>query len=126
MSILLAQHIKKVLFDSEVSEMVGGRIFLEGLNRDTLFPFIIYEYSITPDGDSNKDADIDDCSLSVSIFAKEGDSSLEIADEVRKALNGSTGTYDKFEVVNTEFSSYSGRLDEDVYVRELSFNVKTY
>lgn len=125
MSILVAQHIKKVLFNSSLAEKVGNRIFLEGLSRETSFPFIIYTYNVE-NGDSTKDGDMDNCQLTVYIFSKEGDSSLELAHEARKVLEHSKGDYTKFSVLDTTFESYIGRLEEDVFVRELNFNIKTY
>lgn len=125
MSILVAQHIKEVLFNSSLAEKVGNRIFLEGLSRETSFPFIIYTYNVE-NGDSTKDGDMDNCQLTVYIFSKEGDSSLELAHEARKVLEHSKGDYTKFSVLDTTFESYIGRLEEDVFVRELNFNIKTY
>lgn len=125
MSILVGKHIKKVLFNSSLADKVGNRIFLEGLNRETLFPFIIYTYNVE-NGDSTKDIDFDLCQLTVYIFSKEGDSSLELAHEARRLLEHSRGDYDSFSVLDTTFESYIGRLEEDVYIRELNFNVKTY
>lgn len=125
MSILVAQHIKKVLFNSSLAEKVDNRIFLEGLSRETSFPFIIYTYNVE-NGDSTKDGDMDNCQLTVYIFSKEGDSSLELAHEARKVLEHSKGDYTKFSVLDTTFESYIGRLEEDVFVRELNFNIKTY
>lgn len=125
MSILVGKHIKKVLFNSSLADKVGNRIFLEGLNRETSFPFIIYTYNVE-NGDSTKDVDFDLCQLTVYIFSKEGDISLELADEARRLLEHSRGDYDSFSVLDTTFESYIGRLEEDVYIRELNFNVKTY
>lgn len=125
MSILVAQHIKEVLFNSSLADKVGNRIFLEGLSRETSFPFIIYTYNVE-NGDSTKDGDMDNCQLTVYIFSKEGDSSLELAHEARKVLEHSKGDYTKFSVLDTTFESYIGRLEEDVFVRELNFNIKTY
>lgn len=125
MSILVAQHIKEVLFNSSLAEKVGNRIFLEGLSRETSFPYIIYTYNVE-NGDSTKDGDMDNCQLTVYIFSKEGDSSLELAHEARKVLEHSKGDYTKFSVLDTTFESYIGRLEEDVFVRELNFNIKTY
>lgn len=124
MSILVARHIKNMLFNSSLADKVGERIFLDGLSRETEYPFIVYTYTVSP-GDSTKDGDIDVCPVSVFVFSNDGDSSLEIADEVRKLLSHSTGDYGLFSVIDTEFTNYSGMLDEDVYVRELNFNVKT-
>jgi hypothetical protein len=68
---------------------------------------------------------MDNCLVNVYVFSKDGDSSLELADEVRRLLEHSEGDYEGFSVLDTEFSSYRGSLEEDVYVRELEFNIKT-
>jgi hypothetical protein len=108
-----------------LAEKVGNRIFLEGLNRETSFPFIVYTYNVER-GDETKDGDMDNCQLTVYIFSKDGDSSLELAHEARKLLEHSKGDYANFSVLDTLFESYIGRLEEDVFVRELNFNIKTY
>lgn len=125
MSILVGKHIKEILFSSSLAEKVGNRIFLEGLNRETSFPFIVYTYNVER-GDETKDGEMDNCQLTVYIFSKDGDSSLELAHEARKVLEHSKGDYTKFSVLDTTFESYIGRLEEDVFVRELNFNIKTY
>lgn len=125
MSILVGKHIRKVLYESAVRDKVGGRIFMDGLNRETEFPFIVYTYTVSKD-EGTKDGDEDLCQVSVFVFSKDGEESLEIAHEVRKALEHSEGDYEGFTVVDTEFESYRGGLDADVYERELVFNIKTY
>ena len=49
MSILVGKHIRKVLHESAVRDKVGGRIFMDGLNRETEFPFIVYTYTVSKD-----------------------------------------------------------------------------
>lgn len=125
MSILVGQHIRQMLFSSPLAENVGGRIYLDGLNRECAFPFIVYTYTVE-NGDETKDYDMDLCQVSVFVFSKDGETSLELADEVRKTLEHSRGDYGEFSVKDTTFEGYRGNLDEDVYVRELNFNIKTY
>lgn len=122
MSILVGKHIKKVLYGGNLN--VGDRIFLEGLARETSYPYIIYSYSVTPEI-GTKDGGMDNCQLVISIFSKDGDSSLELADKVRRLLENSRGDYGTFSVIDTEFGSYRGGLNEDVYERELEFTIKT-
>lgn len=125
MSILVGKHIRKVLHESALRDKVGGRIFMDGLNRETEFPFVVYTYTVSKD-EGTKDGDQDLCQVSVFVFSKDGEESLELANDVRKALEHSEGYYEEFSVVDTEFESYRGGLDTDVYERELNFNIKTY
>lgn len=125
MSILVGKHIRKVLHESTVRDKVGGRIFMDGLNRDTEFPYIVYTYTVGED-EGTKDGDEDLCKVSVFVFSIDGEESLELAHEVRKALEHSGGDYEGFTVADTEFESYQGGLDAGVYERELVFNIKTY
>lgn len=113
-----------MLFNSSLSDKVGDRIYLEGLNRETSFPFIVYTYSVSPEL-GTKDGGMDSCNAIVYVFSKDGDSSLELADEVRRLLEFSNGEYGSFSVSDTEFNGYRGSLDEDIYVRELEFTIKT-
>lgn len=125
MSILVGKHIRKMLHESALRDKVGGRIFMDGLNRETDFPFVVYTYTVSKD-EGTKDGDQDLCQVSVFVFSKDGEESLELANDVRKALEHSEGYYEEFSVVDTEFESYRGGLEADVYERELNFNIKTY
>ena len=70
MSILVGKHIRKVLHGSAVRDKVGGRIFMDGLNRETEFPFIVYTYPVRKD-EGTKDGDEDLCQVSVFVFSKD-------------------------------------------------------
>ena len=122
MSILIGKHIKEVL--SKLSNKVSGGIFLEGLNRDTNYPYIVYDYTVQPDAET-KDGNTFNCNLSIKIYSTDGDSSIELAEEVRKTMVESETTSDEFEILETEFVNYQGSLDEGVYKREIEFNIKT-
>lgn len=122
MSILIGKHIKKVL--SKLSDKVSGGIFLEGLNRDANHPYIVYEYTVQPDAET-KDGNMFVCNVSVKIYSTDGDSSIELAEEVRKLMVKSESANDEFMTLGTEFVNYRGSLDEGVYERELEFNIKT-
>lgn len=122
MSILIGKHIKEVL--SKFSNKVSGGIFLEGLNRDTNYPYIVYDYTVQPDAET-KDGNTFNCNVSIKIYSTDGDSSIELAEEVRKTMVESETTSDEFEILETEFVNYQGSLDEGVYKREIEFNIKT-
>ena len=122
MSILIGKHIKEVL--SKFSNKVSGGIFLEGLNRDTHYPYIVYDYTVQPDAET-KDGNTFNCNVSIKIYSTDGDSSIELAEEVRKTMVESETTSDEFEILDTEFVNYQGSLDEGVYKREIEFNIKT-
>ena len=122
MSILIGKHIKEVL--SKLSNKVSGGIFLEGLNRDTNYPYIVYDYTVQPDAET-KDGNTFNCNVSIKIYSTDGDSSIELAEEVRKTMIESETTSDEFEILETEFVNYQGSLDEGVYKREIEFNIKT-
>lgn len=121
MSILIGKHIKKVL--SKLSDKVSGGIFLEGLNRDTNYPYIVYDYTVQPDAET-KDGNMFVCNVSVKIYSTDGDSSIELAEEVRKLMVKSESANDEFMTLGTEFVNYRGSLDEGVYEREIEFNIK--
>ena len=122
MSILIGKHIKEVL--SKLSNKVSGGIFLEGLNRDTNYPYIVYDYTVQPDAET-KDGNTFNCNVSIKIYSTDGDSSIELAEEVRKTMVESETASDEFEILETEFVNYQGSLDEGVYRREIEFNIKT-
>ena len=125
MSILVGKHIRTKLFESPLAEKVGGRIFLDGLNRDTICPYVIYSYSVSK-GDETKDGDMDVCQVSVYVYSRNGEESLELANDIRKALDNTSGDYGDFGVLNTTFESYRGVWNAGEYERELNFNIKTY
>lgn len=122
MSILIGKHIKEVL--SKLSNKVSGGIFLEGLNRDTNFPYIVFDYTVQPDAET-KDGNTFNCNVSIKIYSTDGDSSIELAEEVRKTMVESETASDEFKILETEFVNYQGSLDEGVYKREIEFNIKT-
>lgn len=122
MSILIGKYIKEVL--SKLSNKVSGGIFLEGLNRDTNYPYIVYDYTVQPDAET-KDGNTFNCNVSIKIYSTDGDSSIELAEEVRKTMVESETASDEFEILETEFVNYQGSLDEGVYKREIEFNIKT-
>ena len=64
---------EKVLFGGNLN--VGDRIFLEGLNRETSYPYIIYSYSVMPEL-GTKDGGMDNCQVIISIFSKDGGHNL--------------------------------------------------
>ena len=125
MSILVGRHIRKMLFDSRLADDVNGHIFLDGLNRECDFPFIVYNYTVEP-GEGSKDYKTDLCQVSVLVFSKDGEQSINLANDIRAVLEHSKGDYGMFEVTDTIFEGYRGSLEEDVYIRELDFNIKTY
>ena len=122
MSILIGKHIKSVL--SGFSKKVTGGIYLEGLNRDTNYPYIIYNYSVQPDAET-KDGSTYNCDVSIIIYSTDGDASIELAEEVKKRMMESFSEYEEFKITDIEFSIYRGSHDNGVYTRELEFNIKT-
>ncbi len=127
MSILVAEHINSVLSSSqELNKKLKGRIFLEGLRNDTEFPYIIYDYSISPNFDnSSKDGDCDLCDVVIGIFSDEPLQSLEIANDIRNILTNADGSYNSFFVENTEFAGFEGSFEDGCYIRILKFNIYT-
>jgi len=123
MSILVGKHIKSVL--SRLERKVKGGIYLEGLNREADFPYMIFSYTVQPD-EGTKDGGTYNCNVNINIYSLDGDSSIELAEEVRKEMEDSDYVYDDFIILSSEFVSYRGALDGDVYTRELEFNIKTY
>lgn len=122
MSILIAKHIKKVL--SNFSDKVPGGIFLEGLSRETSHPYIIYNYTVQPDAET-KDGSTFNCNVTVKIFSTDGDSSIELAEEVRKMMVKSESATEDYVTLETSFVNYQGDFDGGVYQREIEFNIKT-
>ena len=122
MSILLAKFIKRAL--STLGDNVKGGIFLDGLNREPVFPYIIYQYNVSPDT-STKDGSIYSCDVTISIFSKDGDTSLELAEQVRLAMLQTKNTSTQFDILDVVFTGYRGSLDVDEYERVVEFNIKT-
>lgn len=125
MSVLLASHINAVLTEA-VADEVGGRIFLEGADNEVQLPYIVYGYSVLS---ANATKDIimcDTCDVDISIYDRDGVSSLELAEDVRHAFQETaTAEYPAYSVIDTEFGSYNGQLVEGIYIRTLRFTIKT-
>ncbi len=127
MSILVAKHINSVLSgDEQLSQAVGDRIYLEGIKNETQFPYIIFDYDVSPDSEnSTKDGDSDVCNVVVGVYSDEPIRSLEIAERVREVLSDSEGDYGTFQVDDTVFDGYEGYFDDGFYLRILRFNIYT-
>lgn len=115
MSILLGLHIKKTLeADSNVKDLVGGRIFPLAMAQGVeAFPFICYDMNGQA-GATTKDGPVNDtASVSLAVIAKKYEDVLLIAEAVRKAFEGKKAKYDEFEAENT------GITYNDEYVESL-------
>ena len=125
MSVLLASHINAVLTEA-VSEEVGGRIYLEGAYNDVEMPYIVYDYTVSG-SDATKDIlRRDTCEVNVSIYDRDGVTSLELAEDVRSAFMAhATADYTAYSVTDTAFDTYAGQLVEGIYIRTLRFTIKT-
>lgn len=129
MSIFLSRHIEERLLQSEpITKAVADRIYptdvVEGVTK---YPYIAFMCSV--DGvEYTKDGPLaDTCTATVNVVSKSFENSMEVADEVRKALEGVRARYDNFAVREARLSS--GKPDYisaiDAYVFTLNFAMTT-
>ena len=127
MSLSVAEHINKKLSSSaELTEIVCDRLFPVAVKENVELPFIVYEReSVVPN--STKDGtEGDTVTENVFVFAESYKHSVEIAELVRDALDGSTGSYSGFEVDECDYQDAAETYENGVYVQQLVFNINTY
>ena len=127
MSLSVAEHINKKLSSStELTEIVCDRLFPVAVKENVELPFIVYEReSVVPN--STKDGtEGDTVTENVFIFAESYKQSVQIAELVRKSLDGSQGSYSTFDVDECDFSDAAETYEDGVYIQQLVFNITTY
>lgn len=127
MSLSVAEHInKKLAADGKLAVKVGDRLYPVSVKSDVACPFVVYERdSVQPNG-TKDGTDGDTVGMNVYVFAESYKESVEIAEMIRAALDGSSGSYATFDVDECDFTDAAESYDEGIYAQQLVFTIKTY
>lgn len=110
--------------DSNVSALVGNKIFPVVCKEGTTYPFVVYQrIGITPyitkDGVAGEM-----CNVSVIIAAASYSESVIIAEAVRGALEGNTISFNGgLNVTGIDLGTADEDFIDDVFVQNLNFNI---
>lgn len=108
--------------DTNLSEMIGNRVFPIVSKEGTQYPFVVYRRnSVTPtyckDGLASETASVD-----VVIASNTYTSSIEVADRVRAAIDKRACVFQDTTVTNIEMTTAEEDFVDDTYIQTLNFN----
>lgn len=110
--------------DEEVTNKVENKIYPLIADLGTSFPFIVYKRtSITPSTSKDRYISSEQVIVDVVIASDTYNDSVEVADIVRKSLQGKGGIYSNIEIVNIEFISANEEYIEDSFIQNLTFKI---
>jgi len=124
MSLQIGKAIYQILSgDTSVKNYVGSKIFPICANEGVLAPFVVYErYNIDPE--YTKDGPLQDvCVVLVNIIAKEYAECVDIAQAVRKALEGKLGVYNGVMILQNQLAGAKEDYGIDGYITQLEFSI---
>ena len=95
MSLDIAEYIHATLSrDKKLTSMVGDRMFPIAAREETVYPFLIYtRRSVEASGATKDGSGYDDVDVVVTVLSDNYQESIEIAERVRHALDGTEGGY---------------------------------
>lgn len=127
MSLSIGKHIYKLLTESEkLNRMVGNRIFADSTKTETVFPFVLYKRnSLTPAYTKDRYGIGDAVTVEIVVASDKYLISVDIIEEVRKALERKRGVYDNFKVVDAKLIGANEDFIEDTFIQSLTFSIDT-
>lgn len=126
-SLAVAEHIQERLRGrEELTALVGERMYPLAVAAETVFPFVAYERtSVQPLRTKDLYAGEDAVTVDVYVMADNYGASVAVAEEVRAALDGSSGRYEGLQVGACYLSDAEEHYSEGVYVQRLEFSMTT-
>ena len=115
----------RLLNDERVVSMVGATVYPLLAPADTASPYIVYERnSISPSYDKAAVV-VDECNVSVYIYAETYSQSVTLAEYVRAALEGVLAEYEDYEVMECELINASEAKPDDSFEQILTLKIYT-
>ena len=118
----------KLSTTTAVTTLVSTRIFPESATQDATYPFIVYSVTDTAPTDIKDGVSpLDVVSVALMIYAESYAVAIDIADQVRTALDRMSGTYDGVNVQSCKFSGQSSgdmQLDKQIFVVEKEYKFR--
>lgn len=127
MSISIGIHIYERLKSSEkLMQLVGEKIYPLSTTKHTTFPFIVYNRTVlTPNGTKDRYDTGDNVSVEVVVASNNYTNSINVAEEVRKALEYKGGEYNTFSVTDAKLVACGEDFIEETYIQQLTFSFET-
>jgi hypothetical protein len=130
MSILINEHIKRVLQDDEaVSAQVDGRVYPIIIKGGTpKYPFIVYDKGSIEEESTKDGRQEDAATVSIAVVHKDYEAGIELANRVRYLFEGVRAEYEGFEVTECTFEGYAEDYLEtvDAYCYTVTMIFRTF
>lgn len=108
--------------------LVDARIYPDMATQKAAYPFIVYSVTATRPTDTKDGSSVlDEVSVSVMCYASTYTASQDIAEQVRTALDRTTGTYSGVAVDSIRFDdqrSAEMEIDKHVFITEQAYTAR--
>lgn len=125
MSLQIGKVIYEILSnDDDIKQRVNNKIFPLVAENNTTFPFIVYKRTGIETADS-KDRFIykEASTIDVLIASDKYNDSIEVADLVKKALQGKKGEYSGINVQDINMIDATEDFTEDTFIQNITFKI---
>lgn len=127
MSLQIGKAIYELLSgNTDIAAKISNKIFPLIATNNTSFPFIIYKRTnIIPAYTKDRFSANDTLMMDVVIASDKYNEAIELADLVRKTLEGKRGTFANIQVDDIRLVSADEDYNEDTYIQQLTFKIIT-
>lgn len=125
-TLLIGKVIYKMLSqDSVLQGLVGDKIYPIVAENSTTFPYIVYFRTAIQNLGITKDGYIEDlCNYSIIVVSNDYEQSLEIANNVRRVMQGLKIDAEFITIYNNKLISAEENYSDDAFVQRLNFECK--
>ena len=117
--------------NSDVSTLVGTRIFPNVAPQTTTFPFIIYDVTgVQPNDTKDGASTLDTNDVMISCYSETYSQASDLAQKIRVAMDRiNEGTYGGEQIQSSQFQSYNDIFDDTsgdagIYRKALDFEIR--
>ena len=117
--------------NSDVSTLVGTRIFPNVAPQTTTFPFIIYDFNgVQPNDTKDGASTLDTNDVMISCYSETYSQASDLAQKIRVAMDRiNEGTYGGEQIQSSQFQSYNDIFDDTsgdagIYIKALDFEIR--
>ena len=117
--------------DTDVSALVGTRIFPNVAPQTTTFPFIIYDVTgVSPNDTKEGPSTLDTNDVMISCYSETYDEASDLAQKIRVAMDRiNEGVYNDETIQSSQFQSYNDIFDDTsgdagIYRKALDFEIR--
>jgi len=117
--------------NSNVSTLVGTRIFPNVAPQETRFPFIIYDVTgVQPNDTKDGPSTLDTNDVMISCYSETYTQASDLAQKIRVAMDRiNEGTYGGEQIQSSQFQSYNDIFDDTsgdagIYRKALDFEIR--